>query len=85
MLRHIDNDKVFDHSTGINPFLILDGHGSRLDLEFLEYINTAETKWDVNIGLPYGTSYWQVGDSMEQNGCFKMALMKKKQALVTKK
>jgi hypothetical protein len=85
MLRHIDIHKVFDRSTGINPFLILDGHGSRFDLEFLEYINTAETKWDVNIGLPYGTSYWQVGDSTEQNGCFKMALTKEKQALVTKK
>jgi hypothetical protein len=27
----------------------------------------------------------QVGDSTEQNGCFKMALAKAKQALVTKK
>jgi hypothetical protein len=35
--------------------------------------------------LPYGTSYWQVGDSSEQNGCFKMALNKAKQELVTRK
>ena len=56
-----------------------------LNFDFLEYINTCESKWYVNIGLPYGTSYWQVGDSTEQNGCFKMALSKAKQELVTKK
>jgi len=85
MLRYIDEKEDFDHSTGLCPFLLLDGHGSRFDLKFLEYINSEETKWNVNTGLLYGTSYWQVGDLMEQNGCFKMALAKAKQALVTKK
>ncbi len=65
--------------------MILDSLGSRFKLEFLEYFNTCETKWCVNIGLPYGTSYWQVGDLSEQNGCLKMALTKYKQALVTAK
>jgi hypothetical protein len=65
--------------------VVLDGHGSRFELDFLEYINTCETKWKVNIGLPYGTSYWQVGYSTEQNGCFKMALTKAKQKLATAK
>ena len=85
MLKYLDELEVFDRSTGLNPFLILDGHGSRFEVEFLEYINTCETKWKVNIGLPYGTSYWQVGDSTEQNGCFNMALTKAKQKLVTAK
>jgi hypothetical protein len=85
MLRYIDEKHVFDRTTGLAPFLLLDGHGSRFELEFLEYIHSDETKWTVNIGLPYGTSYWQVGDSTEQNGCFKMALTKGKQALVTQK
>jgi hypothetical protein len=86
MLRCLDSLQVFDREThGLNPFLILDGHGSRFDLKFLEYMNESPTKWNVNIGLPYGTSYWQVGDSSEQNGCFKMALTKAKQDLVTKK
>jgi hypothetical protein len=85
MLRYIDEKEDFDHSTGLCPFLLLDGHGSRFDLKFLEYINSEETKWNVNTGLLYGTSYWQVGDLMEQNGCFKMAIAKAKQALVTKK
>jgi len=86
MLETIDEIGVFDREgTGLNPFLLLDGHGSRFELDFLDYINTAETKWECCIGLPYGTSYWQVGDSSEQNGCFKMALTRAKQELVTKK
>jgi hypothetical protein len=85
MLQAIDATNVFDRTTGLNPFLLLDGHGSRFELDFLTYVNSSETKWDVNIGLPYGTSYWQVGDSSEQNGCFKMALTRAKQELVTKK
>jgi hypothetical protein len=35
--------------------------------------------------MPYGTPYWQVGDSSEQNGCFKMALTKYKQDLLSQK
>ena len=86
MLKCLDNLQVFDReNSGLNPVLILDGHGSRFDLEFLEHINACPKEWNVNIGLPYGTSYWQVGDSSELNGCFKMALTKAKQELVTKK
>ena len=85
MLKAMDSLKLFDHTTGLNPFLLLDGHGSHFELEFLEYINAAEHKWHCCIGLPYGTSYWQVGDSSEQNGCFKIALSKAKQQLVLKK
>jgi hypothetical protein len=85
MLKYIDDEQVFDRSTGLNPFLLLDGHGSRFELEFLEYINCKESKWEVNIGLPYGTSYWQVGDSTEQNGCFKMVLARENRHWLRKK
>ena len=85
MLRFIDSREVFDRTTGLRPFLLLDGHGSRFDLEFLEYINAEETKWNVDIGLPYGTSYWQVGDSSAQNGSFKMKPTKVKNDLTSKK
>jgi hypothetical protein len=84
-LAYLDSLDIFDRSTGLNPFLILNGHGSRFEFEFLEYINKAEHKWKVNIGLPYGTSYWQAGYSTEQDRCFKMALTKRKEVLVTKK
>jgi hypothetical protein len=51
----------------------------------LEYILDDAHKWKVCIGVPYGTSYWQVGDSTKQNGCFKMAIAKAKRELVNKK
>ena len=85
MLKTMDSFNLFDRSDGVPPFLILDGHGSRFDVTFLEYINNDDTKWNVCIGLPYGTSYWQVGDSSEQNGCFKMALTKYKRDLLRRK
>jgi hypothetical protein len=69
----------------VKPFLLLDGHGSRLELPFLSYVNNEEHPWVVCIGVPYGTSYWQVGDSTEQNGSYKMAITKAKTELVLKK
>ena len=86
MLATFDGLGVFNRSDdGVPPFLLLDGHGSRFDLTFLEYINDPATRWNVCIGVPYGTSYWQVGDSTEQNGCFKMALTRHKRNLLKKK
>jgi len=85
MLRFIDKLNIFDRSDQVLPFLLLDGHGSRFELAFLEYITNKNNEWKVCIGVPYGTSYWQVGDSTEQNGCFKMALAKSKRELVDKK
>jgi hypothetical protein len=66
MLAAIDRLNVFNRSaTGLNPFLLLNGHGSCFELEVLQYINSVETKLECCIGLPYGTSYWQIGDSNE--------------------
>lgn len=77
MLRAIDNAGVFYQSDGIHPFLLVDGHGSCFKLPFLR---------NVNEGVPYGTCYWQVGDSSKQNGsCFKMALTKYKRDLLRTK
>ena len=66
---------------------MLDGHGSRLELPFLKYTNKKETghEWVCYIGVPYGASLWQVGDSLEQNGCYKMACAKFKRLLMAKK
>jgi hypothetical protein len=35
MLQAIDDLAIFDQTTGLNPFLLLDGHGSRFELEYL--------------------------------------------------
>jgi hypothetical protein len=72
MLAAIDELQVFDRQeASLNPFLLLEGHGSRFELDFLHYINEDETKWECCIGLPYGTSYWQVGDSSEQTAALR--------------
>ena len=38
----LDHIGVFDRSEGKIPFLLLDGHGSRIQLPFLEYINNPD-------------------------------------------
>ena len=79
----LDNLDVYtrEREEGYIPFVLLDGHQSRFSLEFLEYINNSDHKWNVCIGVPNGTAYWQVGDSSEQNGTFKMSFTRAKQLL----
>ena len=61
--------------------MLLDDHQSCFNLNFLCYIHEDYTCWNVCIGVPYGTAYWQVGDSSEQNGTFKMSLSAEKKQL----
>jgi hypothetical protein len=50
MLAAIDQLNVFDRSaTGLNPFLLLDSHVSHFELDFLQYINSVETKMGIII------------------------------------
>mmetsp|Transcript_25328 Transcript_25328/g.29834 ORF Transcript_25328/g.29834 Transcript_25328/m.29834 type:complete len:143 (+) Transcript_25328:1172-1600(+) len=51
----LDHLKVFDRSNGAMPFFLLNGHGSRVELPFLEYVNHPEHLWCACIGVPYGT------------------------------
>jgi hypothetical protein len=75
-LRILDNLNVFERSNDLSPFVLLDGHQSQFDETFLRYINDKRHRWSVAIGVPYGTQVWQVGDSSEQNGAFKMSFDK---------
>jgi len=84
VLKHLDTHLCWDR-TEATPFLLLDGHGSRFELPFLDYIRNDETKWKVCIGVPYGTNLWQVGDSAQQNGAFKSRLSEEKALLLEKK
>jgi hypothetical protein len=70
-LRKMDLLQLFPRENGKKPFLLLDGHDSRFDIEFLKYIRDDNHPWSVCIGLPYGTHLWQVGDSNAQNGNYK--------------
>ena len=86
ILKHIDNLNIWENrSTHLHPCLLLDGHGSRLELPFLEYINDQEHLWKCCIGLPNATQLWQVGDSSEQNGAYKMSCYAAKQDIVQTK
>lgn len=67
------------------PIVILDGHSSRTDGGFLRYINQRDTKWLPVLGVPYGTSIWQVHDDKRQNGAFKGALVDAKNKYIRKK
>ena len=84
-LAHIDSFNVFDRANGKTPFLLLDGHNSRFDFPFLEYITNDTHKWTVCIGVPYGTALWQVADSKEQNGSYKIALTRAKKNMLDQK
>ncbi len=75
-LQTVDYHGIFDRSIGQLPFLLLDGHGRRFEFPFLTYITNPDHPWKVYIGVPYGTSLWQVANSKEQNGSFTIALSK---------
>ena len=78
-LKTLDTLEVYPRSDGHpKPFLLVDGHQSRLQLPFLRYNNEPENNWVMCLGVPYGTALWQVGDSKEQNGSFNISMTKAK-------
>lgn len=82
MLKRMDDLEIFERvDGGPIPFLLVDGHHSRLELPFLDYVNTPATEWVVTMGVPYGSHHWQVADSSECNGCYKMGITKGKQEI----
>ena len=85
ILETLDHLQVFDRSRGIKPFLMLDGHGSRYGIPFLRYINNDAHLWVACIGVPYGTSLWQVGDAAECNGTYKGGLTTMKKKIIAHK
>jgi len=82
ILQNLDEQHIFEkEQNGCTPIIILDGHDSRLKPSILNYINEIATKWKLLFGVPYGTSYWQVANSAEQNGSYKMAWYEEKCSL----
>jgi len=77
MLSKIDCARVFAREQdGPKPFLLLDGHHSCFEIPFLDYIHNCRHEWVVCIGVPYGMHVWQVADSSEMNGAFKLGVKK---------
>jgi hypothetical protein len=83
VLEVLDKYEVFDQSTGLQPVLLLDGHQSRMKLHFLKYINHPSHLWVVCLVVPNGTHNGKVGDALQLNGCFKMALAKSKRKILS--
>ena len=54
-------------------------------LPFLKYITDKSHEWQVCIEVQYGTSLWQVADSKEQNGSYKISLPKAKKEFLENK
>ena len=85
VVETLDTYNLFDRTGGKRPFFLLDGHNSRLSETFVQYISDIEHEWCVCFGVPYGTSLWQVGDSKQQNGSYKMGMTKYKDIIVKRK
>jgi hypothetical protein len=86
ILQWLDKNGIYERVPGgPEPFLVLDGHESRLSPVFVDYITDPQHIWHVNLGIPHATSYWQVGDSSEQNGHFKQLLSEAKKELIAYK
>jgi len=84
-LATMDHHDLFERSSNRKPFLLLDGHHSRFELPFLEYVTNADHPWMICIGVPYGTSLWQVADSKEQNVSYKIAIANAKKQILEKR
>ena len=82
ILATLDHIGVFDRINGKLSFLLLDGHGSRLGLELLSYINNALREWVVCFGVPYSTALRPVRDSSQQNGAYNMTSEEFKKELI---
>ena len=82
ILSEFDKIDLFPRVPGLMPMLVIDGHQSRLDPLFIEYVNNARHRWKVCLGVPYATTLWQVGDASEQNGKAKIEWYREKAHLV---
>ena len=64
IFEYLDMIGVYQRSPkGPRLVVILDGHNTQLSYTFLEYMSRPELYWCVNLGAPYLTHLWQLGDS----------------------
>ena len=58
VLTVLDELDAFPRDIRITPFMLIDGHPSRLDPKFLTYINNCNHQWKVCLCVLYATSLW---------------------------
>ncbi len=83
-LALLDKLRLYNRSIA-HPFLLHNGHHSRMSLPFLQYVNDENHKWFCCFGIPYATHVWQVGDASALNGAFKIHLTKAKREYIKKR
>jgi hypothetical protein len=82
-LKRLDGLGIYERELGgCIPFLLLDAHDSRLQVPFLRYVNDDAHRLKVCIGLPNGTGKWQVKDTSQQNGHYKVEMTHEKCKLI---
>ena len=87
ILEFLDDNGVYNQA-GVGkptPLAVIDGHQSRFQPVFLDYVNEDSHKWSINFRVPYKTELWQVGDSSEGNGKLKGTWYWAKDVLLTYK
>jgi hypothetical protein len=80
--KHIDEIELYDRSNGLHPFMLMDGHRSDFDLEFVNYVNDDTHPWTICCGLPRDTHLLHVADSDELNAAFKEEFQRIKERLL---
>ena len=81
-LKHIDERNVYDRKKhNMNHTLLLNRHDSCMSAPFVIYINNlkedrlldpdADHYWNVMLGVPYATGYWQISDAQQHNAAYK--------------
>ena len=83
VLKYFDQLNVFDRrQEGPTPFGLFDAHRSRLQLPFLEYINSktpdGQMKFIFTLRTHNATYVWKLGVIFHHNGFWKMAITVKK-------
>ena len=86
-LKYLDRLNVFERRQDVpTPFGLLGSHETRLQLPFLEYINSTtpdkQRKCIFTLGNINAVDFCQVVNRCHQNGCWKMAMTIEKDALL---
>ena len=85
LMKHLDHYAYNDlrlRFPGVTPVPLLDGHGSRFDPAFINYITDPDHRWAACGGVPNWTNGWQAGDAEQVNGHLQTEAVKEKRAIM---
>lgn len=80
--QFLDRLNLYDRSTGVKPFLLLDGYEAKFGLPFLDYVKDMNHEWVVSCGLHHKTHLLNVANALEFNESFKEEFVNAEQRLL---